>query len=176
MPPTSVPTTLFCTEADIEEFLSVEGKVGRVDDNGDQAVNTAEQAAIQQAIYWATEKVLWFCDDLYCAEDLAQSWTVNKWAVICACYYLSCRRGNPPPGSFDELYKEAIEDMKLVHDGSHQIPGLGQLMAAFPAWSNVRVDFLYSLRKTRIEKPISDRTATPYSQNRDRGADHIVEY
>lgn len=175
MPPTTAPTYTYCNEADVNEFLSVEGKVGRVDDDSDQAVNAAEQLAITQAIRFATMRVNWFAQDRYCPVDLAQSWVVNRWAVICACYWLSCRRGNPPPGSFDELYREAIKDMELVHSGEYQIPDIGLRYDSFPAWSNVRVNVLYALRKIRVQRPISDRTATPYRRNLDHGANFIVE-
>lgn len=176
MPPTNAPTYLYCNEADIDEFLSIEGKVGRVDDNSDQAVNTTEQRAITQAIRFATLQVSFYCSERYCSADLAESWWANRMALICACYWLSCRRGNPPPGSFDELHKQAIEDMKTVHSGEYQIPQLGMSEASFPGWSNVNVNMLYSLRKIRVERPLSDRTQTPYQRNIDRDADYIVEF
>jgi hypothetical protein len=177
----NAPSQLYCSETDIEELLSVDGKVGCADDDADGSiypsnpVTTGEQRFITRAINWGTEKVNWFCLTKYSAEVLASSNLVNQYAVIFAAYWLSCRRGNPPPGSFDSLYKEAIEDLKGVHSGDFQIPELGTRDAQWPVWSHVRVDCLYALRKNRVERPLSEQTPVPYPQNQDWASAFIVE-
>ncbi len=100
---------------------------------------------------------------------------VNQWATILAAWWLSVHRANPAPGSLNQLRKDAIADMKLVHDGDYDLPGIGERTAAFPSWSNVRVDMLANVRKVRVERPLSDRTPVPYRQNVDWPADIVVD-
>lgn len=174
-----MPTALaytYCTSAEVEALLSSDGLTGRVDDDASGTRSATESGYISSAISWATSRVNFYCLQQYAAIDLSDSWLVNNWCVICAAYWLSCRRGNPSPGSFDQLYKEAIEDLKLVKSGTYQIPDVALRSAAWPAWSNVRVDALYSLRKIRVERPISDKSPPQgYTQSRDIGADYLVE-
>lgn len=165
--------TLYCTLADIKELLSVNGTIGRADDDNDGSISATEQTYFDRAINWATSRVNLYCLAKYAASELVTSALVNEWAVLCAAYWLSCRRGNPPPGSFDDLYKSAIDDLKLIHSGSFQIPDIGYRDSAWPAWSNIRVDQGYPLRKIRVERPISESSPVPYSQPRDRTAEYI---
>ena len=174
-----MPTALtytYCTEADVQALLSADGTTARVDDNGDNSQSATEAGYITSAINWATDKINFFLLPRYSAPNLSTSWVVNNWAVILAARWLSMRRGNPPPGSVNQLYEEAVEDLKLVHSGAYEIPGIGTREVLWPVWSNVRVDPLYILRKIRVERPISEKTSTPYPQNRDRVADNIVEF
>ena len=100
---------------------------------------------------------------------------VNQWATICAAWWFSHRRASPPPGAYDQLYKETLEDLKSVRKGENQVPDIGQRDVMWPAWSNVSINIGYALRKIRVERPISERTPTPYPQNVDHGADFIFE-
>lgn len=165
---------VYCTEQDLQSLLSPDGEIGRLDD---QNIGVVNQTYLTNAINWATERVNLYCLPRYNAIDLAQSWLVNNWAVICAAHWLSTRRGNPVPHSFDDLYEEAIEDMKLIQKGQAQIPNIGLRTSAWPAWSNVRVDVLYTLRKIRVERPISETKGTnpDYYQSQDWAANFIVE-
>lgn len=165
----------YATQSDVEALLSIDGLAGRVDDLATGTINATEQGYIASAINWATARVNQFCLGLYAAADLANSWIVNNWTVVLAARWLSCRRGNPPPGSFDDLYKEVLEDLKDVRAGRANLPDIGLRTAAWPAWSNVRVDCLYSLRKIRVERPISERSATDYRQSVDWPSVWIVE-
>jgi hypothetical protein len=176
-----VPTALavtYCTQADLEALLSVDGHTGRLDDDATGTLSATESGYLTKAINWATDRVNFYLGSQYASTNLANSWLVNNWAVICAAYWLSCRRGNPPPGSMDQLYKEAVEDMKLVKSGQYQLPDTALRDSAFPAWSNVRTDFLYALRRVRVQRPISDKTSTSpeYQQNQDHGSNVIVEW
>lgn len=157
MAPTAL-AYLYVTAEDIEDFLSLDGSESRLDDDSTGALSVDEQRARTKALSWATARVNLYCLPRYDAVDLATSWVVNQWAVVLACHWLSCRRGNPPPGSFDSLYKEAMEDLKAVRAGDVNLADIGLRTAAWPAWSNVRVDILYRLRKIRVEKPISEHT------------------
>jgi len=167
---------VYCTESDIQSLLSVDGETGSLDDDNDGSVNAVEQGYLTQAINWASDRVNFFCLPRYAAVDLANSWLVNNWTVICAGYWLSTRRGNPPPGSFADLYEDALKDMEMIRTGQAQLPGIGLRTNAWPAWSNVRVDQLYALRKIRVEKPISEQSPVKdYYQQQDWAANFIIE-
>lgn len=167
----------YATQADVEALLSPDGVVGRVDDNATGTPTGTQTGYVASAINWATARVNQYCLGRYDAIDLAQSWVVNEWCIILAAYWLSCRRGNPAPGSFSDLYKEAMDDLKEIRSGAAQLPEIGLRTAGWPAWSNVRVDSLYSLRKVRVERPISEgsQQQAPFKQNPDRAADLIIE-
>jgi hypothetical protein len=152
----------------------VDGETSRLDDTGSGTINTA---FLNQAINWGTAKCNFYLLSRYNAIDLAQSWVCNNWAVICTAYWLSTRRGNPPPGSFDDLYKEAIEDMKAVHSGDYSLPEIGLRSQAWPAWSNLRHDLFYTMRKTRVERAagMSEQTPVPYMGNQDWAGAYIIE-
>ncbi len=169
------PLYLYCTATDLDGLQSLAGRVGTLDDDNDGVLNSDELVFQTKAIKWATSKVNFYLLASYDAVDLANSYLVNNWCVICAAKWLSSHRGNPPPESIDELYDEAIEDMKLVHEGLYQVPDIGTRDALWPAWSNVRVSNLYALRKVRVERWISDRYPTPYQQNIDIVAEQIIE-
>lgn len=100
---------------------------------------------------------------------------VNQWCVILAAYWLSIRRGNPPPGSFDDLCKATLADLEKIHSGQFDVAGIGEREAGWPAWSNVRVDILYPLRKIRVERPISEKQPTTYQQAKDWPAEFITD-
>lgn len=167
----TTPTHVYCTKEDLEALYSVDGILGRVDDTNSGTLDATETGYLDKARYWATRKVDFFCMARYADSALATSWVVNEWAIILACFWLSSRRANPVPNSILELYKEAMEELKSVQAGRFEIPDIGQRAAAFPAWSNVRVDPMSRLRKIRVERPISEPTPTPYRQDRDWSAE-----
>lgn len=172
MAPTAL-TYVYTTSDDLDVILSMDGVEGRIDDTDDGVLSTNEILYRSKAIYWATARVNFFCLSRYAASDLAQSWLVNDWCTILATYKLSLRRGNPVPGSLIELRDQAEEDMKLVHSGAYEISDIAQRNISWPAWSNVRVDVLYNLRRIRVERPISDQSSQ--SKFVDVSANYIVE-
>ena len=166
-------TYVYTDEAGIDALASSVGRINMVDDDDTGTVTSPEQNYIDFAINWATSRVNFYCLQRYADACLATNWMVYYWATVLACYWLSMHRGNPPKGSFDDLQNEVIEDMKLVHDGKYAVPGLGEREVGWPAWSNVRVDVLYPLRRIRVERPLSERTATTYNQVKDWPAEII---
>lgn len=171
-----MPTALaytYCTEDDINALLGVDGVTGRLDDDDSGTVSAAEDLYLTAAINWATSKVNLYCLGFYEALDLSTSFIVNQWATVIACHWLSSRRGNPAPGSFKELYEETIKDLERIKSAEYQIPDIGYRTAAWPWWSNIRVDHSNPVRKVRVERPISEKSAIPYRDSRDRGADAL---
>lgn len=167
---------LYATEADIQGLLSIDGETGRVDDDADGSVSPVEEGYVQSALNYATATVNRFLIAKYSPQDLATDWCVCEWCVVLACHWLSCRRGNPPPGSTKDLYEAVMKDLQSVKDGESHLD-LGMRMSAFPAWSNVRVDQFNTLRKLVVERPISEGTtgATQPATTRDLTADWIFD-
>jgi hypothetical protein len=175
MPPSVPLDYVYATASDLEALMSVEGKENKVDDNGDGVINATEDGYIQRAITWASDRINFFVLQRYDAHCLQTSWIVNQWCTILAAWWLSVHRGNPPPGSFEELKKQTEADLLLVHNRTFDIPNIGERFSSLPSWSNVRVDMLYALRKIRVERPLSDRTKVPFKQNIDWPSQMIVE-
>ena len=173
MPPTALPVT-YCAESDLQAMIGLDAEVSHLDDDQSGAVDGPEATYLSQAISWATEQCNKYLLGRYRETDLATSWLVNQWCTIAAAYWLSVRRGNPSPAAVAKLYAEAVKDMTQVHDKQFDIPHLGTRNTTWPAWSNVRVDALYQLRKVRVERPISDRRPSA-AQNRDIAADLTIE-
>ncbi|MDE2097156.1 MAG: hypothetical protein KGL39_07910 [Patescibacteria group bacterium] len=179
------PSILYCSEGDLEELMSIEGKVALADDDDTGGINQSvslltvanpnQQRFVTRALNWGTDRVNFFCLTLYAASDLATSDMVNQWATICAAWWFSHRRGNPPPGAYEELYKDTIADLKSVKSGENQIPDIGYREVQWPAWSNIHVSTVYQLKRSRVERPISEKTPTTYPQNVDHVADFIYE-
>ena len=123
----------------------------------------------------ATSKVLLYCGGLYTTSDLATSWMVNYYASVIAARMLCMRRVNPTPESLMEAYGEVIQDLKDIKAMRLAFNEIGLRNAAWPAWSNVRVDCRYRLRQTRVERPICEKTPTDYAQNIDQVAERTIE-
>src|SRR5262245_55184871 len=175
---------LFCTEEDVKFVLSASGVRLRLDDNADGAVSGIELNWFVRARSWGTSRVVHYLHTLYEPDDLANNEMVVQWASIIAAHWLAVRRGNPAPQSLREmLYGDGSEENRGVYGemldvkkGLFQLEDVGLRNAGWPAWSNVRRDIWYRVRQTRVERPISERTPTEYSQNVDHAAEHIYEW
>lgn len=168
MAPTAQLGTLYTSRGDIEAYLSVDGETLRLTDQGEVSPTTDEvNYLVVQGINWATSRVNMYCEFRYDVADLAASWLVNDWATIMAIRFLCSRRGNPVPDAFQQLYKEAIDDLKSIRAGQFDIPDIGTRSPAHPAWSNQIVRQEYWQKKLRVETQISDKTPTSYPQNVD---------
>lgn len=169
-------TTLYCTAPDVEALLSVQGEADFLDDDAAGAVNQAQKDRLMAyALNYATERVNFYCLNLYAASDLASSWLVNQWATIIAARWLASRRVNPVPQSLQEAYEETLKDLELVRTQKVELPSAPTREAAWPAWSNVRVDPFYQVRQVRVERPISERSPVTYPQHRDLASEFIAE-
>lgn len=174
-----MPTDLgyvYTSEADVRALLGQDGADGRLDDDGSGALSPAEAAHMAKAVQWASARVNFYLLGQYDAAGLAGSWVVSEWATVCACYWLSCRRGNPSPASIKDLYDAVVEDMKLVKSGEHTLPDVGMRSAGWPAWSNVRVDVTALGSKVRVQRSWSERRGglpTGYVQPPDYSTEYI---
>ena len=168
-------TTQFCTQQDVAGLLSDEGVMLRLDDDSDDCANTTEQTRMVQAQSYGTSRVKLYCQVLYDDTDMSTSWMCNEWATIVAARWLCARRGNPIPASLGEMFKEAMEEMKAVRSGQLQIPDIGYRYGFWPVWSNISKSDGYRFMKLRVERNISERSPTQYTQHPDWGAEFSFE-
>lgn len=177
--PPAIPADLsvvFADDEGIAALLTSVGLLARVDDDNDGLLDTpAEQSNIDKAKFYATQRVLFYCDQ-YEVSELSKSWLVYEWANIIAARWLCGRGANPVPDQIEKLYQEALADLQAIHDGRQDVPGLTMKDAGFPAWSNVRVDSNYDVKKIRVQRPISEQTPTGYSQTDDGWASGVFEW
>lgn len=175
MPPSAL-SYVYCTSEDVVALLSDDGLVARLDDDASGYADAAEDAYMSKMISWASARCNYFLLSKISQSELATSWIVNQWCTIIAAYMVSCRRGNPAAASLKILYDETLEDLKAIQKGEVVLPDVALRTAAFPAFSNLRVDLFYSLRKLRVERGLSEtRTQPDYQQSIDRGAENIRE-
>ena len=160
-PSLQAPSYTYCVEADVQALLSVDGEQMRLTDAGEDYPTATEAAYLTtQGINWASSRINMYCLTRYDASQLATSYLVNEWATIFAARWLCSRRGNPVPKAIQDLYDEALEDLKQVRMGQLDIPDIGQRDPGYPAWSNMTVRPEYLYRKVRREQSISDTSPT----------------
>lgn len=166
---------VYCTQDDVEAYLSAVGVTMSLDDNMRGTPAGEWQEFLNKGIQWASARIDFYLNGQYQRRYLAQSWIVNDWATCLACCWLRSRRGNPVPGSIMDLCKEATEDLKMVQSGQVTLADVPLRAAAWPAWSNVRVDHTYELRKVRVERWISERVSgeSPYPRDVDYTSEWI---
>lgn len=173
----------FCSEADVQDLLSVLGEQAALDDDDNGVIDATEQARVPKFISYATARVMAYCQGLYDPADLANSWLINEVATILVAWMLRGRRGNPVPAQLKELMfgdgkpenRGAMGVLRDIQAMVLQVDGAGYRNAPWPAWSNVRVDCRYRLRQARAERPISEKTPTSYPQNVDWPAEFTFE-
>ena len=162
----------YCTALDIAARWSSAGKDIRLDD---------DPSAISNVLQNATNKIRFYCADTYAEADLLADaddagW-VNDRATDLACVFLGRRRGNTVPDEIKEAYREAVDELERVHDDIYEIPGVPKRHAAYPTFSNIRVDPRYDYRKVRVEKIISEASSpSSYVQIPDWTSQFIFEY
>lgn len=159
----------YCTEAEIETFLSEEGVTFQADDNFD---TLRESGAVSQAIEWADTKINMYCQAYAPAELEVNDW-VNHCAIHLAARRLCMRRGNQVSGTVEQLYQEYMEELKAVHNGQLQIPDAAYRHSQTPSVTSVRIDPRYRVKKARVQRPLStDQNTEGRSQPVDYGSEY----
>ena len=154
-------TTVYATQADVEQVLSVAGVLSRLDDDGDQAVNDTEQLRMTDAIARATETCNYYLYWRYDPTNLATySNLVNQWCSDLAAYVLCRARGNPVPESLIEAAQEAEAKMTDIQRGRTTLPNVPMRRNQGPTWDNIRVDVRYRFKCIRVEQNTSSQQPT----------------
>lgn len=141
----------------------------------DTGVNVATGARLTKATKYATSRVKFYCCGRYDDDDLATTWSANRWCVIIAAQWLCKRRGQSAPMGIESDYAEALEEMKMVKDGTADIEDIAPRTSGWPAFSNVTIDDRYAVRKIRVEQVISEPTPTLYPQAVDWDSAFLIE-
>lgn len=130
----------------------------------DQGVNTAEYWRKTKACQYATSRVKLYCGPKYTDEQLANNananGTVNYWATIVACRWLSKRRSLVAPVGLEDDYQESMEELKAVRTEDLIIEDIPMRTAAWPSFANVSIDQSHTFHKLRVEQSISENSPT----------------
>ena len=130
----------------------------------DNGVNVWVASLMLKGCKYATAQVKSYCCGRYDDSDLADSWSVNRWATCLASRWVARRRFQTAPASIESEYHETIEELREVRSGQLSIEDIGTRTSAWPALSNVTLDDRYTYRKVRVEPLISDPTPRQYPQ------------
>ena len=155
MPPlaSAIPSPLYCTQADLESYASVEGVRLRADDDGDGQINAQEQLRINYAIYGAAGTVQYYLSGKYDPYVMQYSFLVFRWSVYLALFDLFGARANPEPTSIIDKAQDAQDRMEEIAAGRKYLEIAVPLRRTqAPTWSNVRVDVQnFQFRVIRVE-------------------------
>ena len=137
---------------------------GKAVDNG---VNVWLASLMLKGCKYATAQVKSYCCGRYNDSDLANSWSVNRWATAIAARWIAKRRYQAAPDGIESEFQETILELKSVQVGQLNIEDIGTRAAGWPFMSNVTLDDRYTYRKARVEAVISEPGPTQYPQSID---------
>lgn len=142
----------------------------------DNGVNVWLAGLMTKACKFATARIKLYCCNIYDDSSLVNSWSVNQWAITIAAHWLATRLYRAAPEQIQVAYLEAMEELKAVKNGELSIEDIGTRTSAWPFLSNVTVDPTYTVRKVRVEWPISEQTTTQYPQSVDWSSYLLFEW
>lgn len=159
--------TTYCTQAELERLLSANGVLDYADHDDD---GSAEAGVVDDTINQATVEIDLYAGQRYSAAALAGSTLVSRWCTIMAAYFLSYRRGNPPPDSIaDEFERIANPETGLlakVAAGKLQLSGVPLRADLRPTMSNVTVDRRHLRSTIRVTAQNSSDADTAKTQDK----------
>lgn len=160
--------------ASAESLLGEMNVALSMDDDESKAVDPRERARVTQLAHVATAWVKRYCPT-YELADLQTS----KFAWRCATVYLAreicLRRGNPIPPGLYEMYAEALSDLKEIKAGTMFIEDVGAVVDPMASWSNMRIDPVYGVVQSRVQKKTSDRSHAGFKRKQDTGDKYIID-
>lgn len=167
---------LYCTQTDIENYLSAVGVKLRLDDDQDDIISTQEQEAMTDILAEATETINYYLFAKYTPAILATSWWVNRQATIFGSYRLCSRRTNPVADVVIEDVAKSEKQLEAISEGPKLVPNLPARMILAPHMSNTRCDPRYTFRVIRVERNQSSLwSPTQLQQNVDRADEFTLE-
>ena len=150
----------YTSVAEIEDRLSAEGVLLRLDDDRNGSASTPESDRGTYAVNIATARVNMYLSQRYAPADLAASWVVHDWATIIAARWICKRRANPVPESIEDDYLAAIEEMTAIRERVMALGGVTERQSDQPTLSNMTLDNRYRVRQLRRQSPLSTREPT----------------
>lgn len=141
---------------EMQRLLSTVGVTEFADHDDSGAADTD---VVEDCINQATEEMRMYCWR-YADDTLATSTLANRWATVLACYFLTTRRGNPPPDSLAMQYGDVMAKLELVRIGTLKLPGIATKANYSPAFSNLIIDRRWPDSRVRRVAQNSDQIAT----------------
>ena len=141
----------YCTQTDVEAYMSTLGVRDRLDDDEDGNISAAEQVRLTDCIINATETVNFYTIHRYKPQYLAQSNWVCRRATELATYDLCTCRGNPAPTSVAERAKQAQDWLEQIHNIQYKVPLIPERRVLAPSWSSLRANPRYNFKVIRVE-------------------------
>jgi phage gp36-like protein len=158
-------STVYCTEAQVQRFLSTSAVTDFADHDAD---GSADTGVVDDCINQATEEIDLWLRERYTQTDIATSPLVERWAVVIAARFLCQRRGNVVPdvieGEFSRILDPDNGMVARIARGHRDLPGIDQRADVRPAWSNLDVDRRYFRAKVRVTKANSSDAETDVDQ------------
>lgn len=149
-------STLYTSQAAVEDLLSSEGVSLRLDDDQSGAVAAGELDRLTtHAVNYATAEVNMRVGGRYAPAQLAESWVVYEWATVIAARWLCARRANPVPTTIQDAFDKALEDMLLVQERKLSLNDIAERAAPQPTLSNMTLDSRYRVKQLRVQRPLS---------------------
>jgi phage gp36-like protein len=134
-------STVYCTEAELQRFMSTNASIDFADHDDD---NAADTDVINDCINQATEEIDMWATERYAQAQLSSSNLVSRWCVVMAARFLCQRRMNSVPSSLEEEFQRLtdLKDGILPHiaTGGLNIPGINVRDDKPVTWSNLIVD------------------------------------
>jgi hypothetical protein len=162
---------VYCTQGDVEAVLSVEGLSLRMDDDQSGTVVDPE-ANFNVFARWAGGRIKMYLGGRYDDAELARSWAVNEFASIMVAKRYCMRRGNPVPDSIKEAFDETMELLKEIKANQMSLEDVPERTSNSPSYRNIRHS-RHTLRRNRVERPISEKTPPQGSIVVDLAADYV---
>ena len=167
--PMTLLSTVYCTEAQMDLYLSSQGVIDFADHDAD---GTSDSGVTDDCINQATEEIDLYCRQRYTQAVLATSTLIERWAVVMAARFLCQRRGNKPPDSLEEEFQRITDPdngfLAKIAAGKRQLPGKALRATLQPTWSNLTVDRRYRRSKIRVTDANSSDANTELSQDKAR--------
>lgn len=161
-------TTQLCTQADMERILASYGvrEYADHDDNG-----VIDTGVLDDCIDQASGEVLIWLGQRYSVASLAAQSLVVRWTATVACYFLTTRRGNPPPTSLEAEFHRLMDFpeglLPLIGTGRVDLNGVSLKANLTPSMSNVTLDRRYRQSKIRVTQPNSTQQPSVLPRNID---------
>lgn len=158
--------TTYCTDEDIDRLLSSYGVASFADHDEDGSEDTGVVLDCREQ---ASEEINLYTRQWYLVAGLSSSALITRWCTVMSAYFLSYRRGNPPPESLQIEFNRIVDDqdslLQRVHDGNMRLPGVALDYDARPSVSNVTIDRRFARSKIRVDERTSSDSPTTLSRD-----------
>lgn len=157
---------VYCTEAELQRYLSTQGVTDFADHDDD---GNADTGVVDDCINQATEEIDLYARQRYTQAGLEASTLINRWAVTIAARFLCQRRGNVVPDVIEREWQRIADPdsglLARVAKGLIQLPGVELRGSIRPTISNLTVDRHYDYSTIRVTKTNSTNSPTLLTQD-----------